>query len=200
MKIHSTLPEFPDHVYRRVVSWCCREIGLPVGKLSRATLAKSRNKYGGLAQYYYRDGTIGVRVTPSRLYDPLLCLVRVTAHEVAHVHLYVSRSTNNERSAEWFSWQVAVAFQADREQLTAEWFIPVRERAKQPIVSMVQKRADKATAMLAKWERKAKLAKTKVQQYRRKVNYYAKTAAKRSWRKAPLNLGVDPEAGTGHDE
>lgn len=39
MKLHNTT-DFPDYFLRRMVSWCCREIGLPVRYVQEATFRK----------------------------------------------------------------------------------------------------------------------------------------------------------------
>jgi ABC-type Fe3+-hydroxamate transport system substrate-binding protein len=43
----------------------------------------------------------------------------------------------------------------------------------------VDRRAARAAELLAAWERRLKMAKTKVGKYRRKVNYYGAVAARR---------------------
>ena len=186
MRVTSTIPDFPAHAYRRIVVWCCRQFDLPARQLRLATLARSRGRlWGGLAHSTRR---VGVRIRPERLADPLLTLVRITAHEIAHVYQGVEGSKTrrgggwggSEKTTEWFAWQLAVAFQENREQLMAEWFAPVVARPQRLVASIQERRADKTADMLTRWERKLKLAKTKVQAYRRKTNYYAKQAAKRN--------------------
>jgi hypothetical protein len=49
-----------------------------------------------------------------------------------------------------------------------------REYTPRPKRSLVEERADRAVAKVAEWERKAKLAKTKLKKYRAKVDRYTK--------------------------
>lgn len=83
--------------------------------------------------------------------------------------------------------RVLAAFEADRERLLAEWNAePLRAAAAlapepnpepqpaAPALSAAQRRAAKAATDLARWERKLKLAKTKVAKYRAKVKRYRK--------------------------
>lgn len=52
-------------------------------------------------------------------------------------------------------------------------------RAAQPRPSVREQRAAKAAAALERWQRKLKLAQTKVRQYKTRVSYYQTVAARR---------------------
>lgn len=49
---------------------------------------------------------------------------------------------------------------------------PKKEKPKADLKDFVSERHDKAAASLAKWEKKARLAKTKIAKYKRQVKYY----------------------------
>jgi hypothetical protein len=49
---------------------------------------------------------------------------------------------------------------------------PVRAASRKRVRTLLEKRADKAIEQLKRWERKQRLAKTKVAHYRQKVSYY----------------------------
>lgn len=77
---------------------------------------------------------------------------------------------------------VLAAFREQRDSLLTEWMAAPAERPAKPKATPQEKRAAKASAALDRWQRKAKLAATKIKQYRRKVAYYERTfgiAAKR---------------------
>lgn len=101
MKLINTTA-LPDHFLRRLVSWCCKQLGMPVRRVREAAF---RNGYGG-GRAYLGSGRIGVRVRPPRTLDQgwrddeeavnghaLRRLVEVTAHEVAHLYQYGERAT-----------------------------------------------------------------------------------------------------------
>lgn len=116
--------------------------------------------------------------------------VAILAHELEHARAYaVSRSwedrarLNHEPRVRAIDWRVLLAFRESRDALLAEWTKPVAEFTTVEVFklkpSIVDKRAARAAKLLADWERRLKLAKTKVTKYRRKVAYYGKAAAKR---------------------
>lgn len=135
--------------------------------------------------------------------DQVEALVAVTAHEIAHLCQYrdgrssrLDRERKSEHDARWHEVRALRDFRADREALLARWSamplviespeesdpLPVAAvalpKAKPPIV---ERRAAKAEADLARWLRKLKLAQTKVRGYKRRVAYYSKKqAAKRA--------------------
>lgn len=120
------------------------------------------------------------------VHDEWELFVAILAHELEHARCYaVSRSwderarLNHEPRVRAIDWRVLLAFREARETLLAEWTRPVAERPKKPKPSVVDRRAERAAKLLADWERRLKMAKTKVTKYRRKVSYYSKAAAKR---------------------
>jgi ABC-type Fe3+-hydroxamate transport system substrate-binding protein len=72
-----------------------------------------------------------------------------------------------------------LAFRESRETLLADWLREKPQRPAKPKPSVVDRRAERAAELLAAWERRLKMAKTKVSKYRRKVNYYGAVAARR---------------------
>lgn len=130
-------------------------------------------------------------------------LVHITAHELAHIRLgRIGNAKNNEHNADSIARYVTNLYLKDRDALMAQWRgtpgpiaepapmpepirLPVPEtpaaiaatspapEAKRP-PTLQERRAVKAAAMLAKWERKLKIAARKVKAYRRKCRYYAR--------------------------
>lgn len=122
--------------------------------------------------------------------DRFEAIVNVTAHGLAHHQLHRRRlrnpeaAPNNERNAETIARGVLQAFRENRATLLASWpsHVPQAKPAaiavKLDAVEARRKRAMenelKAHAQLAKWERKLKLAKTKIAKYQKRVRYYEK--------------------------
>jgi hypothetical protein len=72
-----------------------------------------------------------------------------------------------------------LAFRESRDTLLAEWLREKPQRPAKAKPSIVDRRAERAAKLLSRWERRLKMAKTKVTKYRRKVNYYGAVAARR---------------------
>ena len=195
MKLINTT-DIPTHLLRRLIGWVCKRLDLPVRYVREVALRKSKRRYGGLC----RGRRVGLRIgtasqfPAARLYgDPVVdreeCLVWIAAHELGHVAQIHERSrtrrqferTGNtggsERYVERLAQGVLDAFRTDRPALWAAWSAVPAPRAKVPTKTIVERRAEKARAMLERWQRKAKLATTKVKAYRRKVRYYEKRLA-----------------------
>lgn len=198
MKFTNTT-DFSSRFLRRMVAWCCREVGLKVRDLRRAKFCKTKfsawrghwpafSGFGG-------SGGITVRIGPDdrypvesfethgtrhpRLADRVEGLLSTTAHECYHVWQFLNRSFRgarfNEPAAINAETTALEKFRADREALLAAWNEPIAEAADAPPKpSLTEKRAAKAATDLARWRRKLKLAQTKVKHYTKKVNRYQK--------------------------
>jgi hypothetical protein len=98
-----------DRLLRGMVSWCCREMRLPVREISRAHFGnRSGSVWSGYAcfstrsirvmigpdrlfpvePYHYPGCTSDAYLTP-RVEDRLEALIAITAHELAHIRRYV---------------------------------------------------------------------------------------------------------------
>jgi hypothetical protein len=190
MKITNST-DWAVHFLRRMTSWCCRQVGLPASKLRAAQFRnRTTSSYSGHA--YCASGKIYCGIGPAShfplppdkrdgmagevLADRVEALVAITAHEVEHVNQYRSgrydklgrRLEANTRAVEV---RVLRAFRAEREALLAAW-VAEPARAAKPVVSLEERRAAKAAADLARWNRKLALAKTKVRKLQIRVRYY----------------------------
>lgn len=193
--------EWEDKFLRRMVSWCGQELGTPARLIRIAQFGQRSNRaYSGRA--FYSQRRILVRIGPASRYplqpdrrpgmcnvalaDRLEALVAVTAHEIYHLAAFYDRAhkqtngrrTSSEKTTRWFEAHVLLSFREKRAFLIEQWAAAgdadlVAPKKK----SVVELRAELATRMLSKWERKLKLAKTKVAAYRRKVRYYDKRQA-----------------------
>ena len=189
--------DWSDAFLRKMLSWVCKEIEYPRLKLRKIEFGNRTNcAYSGRA-WSCRD--ILVRVGPDSKFpcqarihgdgftvgtinDRLEALVKVTAHEVAHLD-NARRGNSSRRAGEWggserytdvAAKRVLMAFREKRAELEAAWAAndkPKAVRAKKP---KTQVRAENAFAKVAEWERKLKLAKTKLKQWQKKARYYEK--------------------------
>lgn len=150
---------------------------------------------------YPKEHTYGGRSAENgwpviQMNDAIDALVMIAAHEIFHVmenhtgkfKYSGSDRTKTEKRTEWETKRVLKIFQDNREQLLAEWMpaktpvpvtvvYPVPAAAADfapPTNAVVIKLRDKAKAMLEKWMRKMRMAKTKVAKYQRQVLYYEK--------------------------
>jgi hypothetical protein len=193
---------WPDTFLRRMVTWCREQIGLPARCVKAARFGATHRGFSGRA--YLQSFRIGVRVGcrerfpthfrvpgvdaadewPRILNDREEALVKVTAHELCHLDNYrlgdKTRGRNGCGGSEgWTQRQaekVLFAFRADRERLLAEWSAAAELVAADtpPRPSIVEKRAAKAAADLSRWQRKLRLAQTKVKKLKARVAYYTK--------------------------
>jgi hypothetical protein len=95
---------------------------------------------------------------------------------------------HNEGSAQMAERYAVKAFAANRDALLAKWRAglvetpPALAAESAPNfktllrASIRERRAAKAAAMLARWQRKLKLAKTKCRHYEKRCKYYARKA------------------------
>ena len=198
MKLKNTT-DFEPWFLRRMLSWCCQQMKEPVRVVRSATFRNSRASYGGVARPWLRAITVCVG-TPDRfpvsggtmsdlnghrieLADRLEALVWVTAHELAHIFQAIQKVKTrrsgapggSETATDWHARPVVEQFRIEREALLAQWSAPpiltLRAAAKPPLV---EQRHQKAMSDLARWERKLKLARTKVSKLRQRVTYYQK--------------------------
>jgi hypothetical protein len=120
------------------------------------------------------------------VHDEWELFVAILAHELEHARCYsIARDyterkrLNSEPRVRAVDWRALLAFRESRETLLAEWLREKPQRPAKPKPSAVDRRAARAAELLAAWERRLKMAKTKVGKYRRKVNYYGAVAARR---------------------
>jgi hypothetical protein len=120
------------------------------------------------------------------VHDEWELFVAILAHELEHARAYaVARNweerarLNHEPRVRAVDWRALLAFRESRETLLAEWLREKPQRPAKPKPSVVDRRAARAAELLASWERRLKMAKTKVSKYRRKVTYYGAVAARR---------------------
>lgn len=180
--------DWSDRFLRRMLTWCCNEIGYKVRDLRGVQFRNRKTKhYSGRAYLNQRRIVVSIAARefqrlmtcrahiagkPIILHNRLEALVKVTTHELAHLCQWRDgRRKLVEHDADWHAGHVLDLFRADHEQLIAAWSATA-ERPKAPAKSKQQVNADKAEQFLVTWQRKLKLAQTKVKQYRAKVRRY----------------------------
>lgn len=185
MKLKNTT-EWPDWFLRRMVAWCCRELGCSTAIIREAVFRNRKDRY--TSGHAWWGGKRGRFVVSSGLKSPvrLVELIKVTGHEVFHLKAdqdgirsrrFGRSSGSSEHQTEWHERRIYEAFEANRESLLAEWNEPPAARAKKPKPSIVEQRAAKVQADLDRWTRKLKLAQTKCKKLKAKARYYERSAA-----------------------
>ena len=182
---------FENHFLRRMVAWCAKQVEYPVSKVREAQFRnRTRRSYSGHA---YGSRRIVCSIGPASRF-PLLpdsrpgmsneivadreeALIAVTAHELTHLHQYLFRRDTgkkrwSELDARWHEVKALREFRANRDALLAEWSKAPAAKVAKPKPSIVEKRAAKAAADLARWNKKLKLAQTKVRKLKTRVRYY----------------------------
>lgn len=191
--------DFPDYFLRRLVAWCCCQSRLPVRAVKLAEFRNRCDNYSGHAYHSMRfvvsTGKAGFPMEADHregmggeiIADRIESLVAVTAHEIEHLcqyHENRSRTLHRRRRSEPVTRAHEVRclrlFRAHRDLLLAEWNAEPAVRTVGPNHTRQKKNEANARKLLATWERKLKLARTKVSAYRRKVRRYDCIAAARA--------------------
>jgi hypothetical protein len=209
MNITTRHPGYPKHVVRRATRWAAKQIGIEPSVLRSLTIeiGYRKSRYGGgWGGWYHHVGrrvqillprkpitypTSTAHNTAEREQgreagDEWELLVTILAHELEHARCYAvardyaeRRRLNSEPRVRAIDWRTLLAFRESREALLADWLRESPRRPAKPKPSVVDLRSARAAELLATWEKKLKLAKTKVAKYRRRVNYYGAVAARR---------------------
>lgn len=210
--------DWPDYYLRRMLSWVCKELEFPVRQIKNVEFGNRKTcDWSGRAWSYNR---ILVRIGPAdrfpcharvyrdgfsvgRIADRVEALVKVTAHEVAHL----DNGERGNRSRERGGWggserytdaaakRVLEAFRENRDALVAEWEKPPKCKPKKE-PGPVEKRALKAFSKEAEYEKKLASAKRLLAKWRKKANYYRKKYPdgdypEPSTERAPANLSPE---------
>jgi hypothetical protein len=188
-----------DAFLKAMYRWATKVAGID-RPLRQVQFTKCRGHYRGRA---WNSGRILVRVGPGpwphnaswrRSYKPqdgsddiiladaIEALVHITGHELGHIRDFRRGAGVSEVSADSRGRMVLRLFRENRDALLAAWSVKEKPARKTPTAgkSIQEKRAEKTQSMLAAWERKLKLAKTKVATYRRKAKYYERALAAKS--------------------
>ena len=199
MKIKNSTP-YPTHYLRRLTSWTCKQLGLPIKDVREVVFRNRSDKWFSGLSYsttgriicsiptVVNECRIGTGKRAVAISDKTEGIVWMTAHEAAHrLQKVLARdgrklSANKERDADAKAYIVLKRFRENRAELEAAWNKSLATRiASTHAPTLQEKRAAKARQMLLQWERKARLAKTKVAKYRKQARYYDKAlAAKRA--------------------
>jgi hypothetical protein len=187
MKLKNTT-DYPDHFLRRMVAWCCKQLECPPSIIREAAFRNRSDRYTSGHAYWAGRGRFVVssgKLAADRVKD----LVGVTAHEIFHLladsrgirtRRHGKSSGSSERQTNWHQHKVEALFVDKRETILGAWYAEPAARPAQPKPSVQDQRAAKAQAALDRWQRKLKLAQTKVRKLKQRAAYYEKViAAKR---------------------
>lgn len=200
--------DWSDHMLRRMVSWCCKELEMPVRMVTSAQFRQRQVKrFSGHAYHHNGRGRIVVSVAPDGFYpwtddgrsqgiigivrtmsDKTECLINITAHELRHVAAELDNERtrrrpecgSSERLTEMAAQKILETFRSNRESLLAEWNQPLIQREQKLRPDRVVLKLAQTQEMLNQWNRRLKLAQTKCRKYKIRMRYYERKAACRS--------------------
>ena len=193
MIVTNSITDYSNHFIRRMVMWCCKQINLHTKLVWKAQFRNRKTRaYSGHAWWSMR---ICVSIGPETFFPrhnsgyrgglpftyetQLECLIAVTAHELTHLRqysLHQHKGPGREAECEDVSQMVVKRFREQQSELLTMWHT---EPTQKPVISLIDKRAEKVTSDLNRWQRRLKLAQTKVKKLKQRVTYYErKTAAK----------------------
>jgi hypothetical protein len=192
--INST--DYSDQFLKKMLKWICRQLveSLPVnpkpdlfGQLHKVRFTNfygtsrgrawphrifirigSENKFPA-AEWFYHKSKVEARP------DRICGLIGTTAHELSHVLDYVQyrdmRRKYFENRAVWRGNDVVKKFLTDREALIEHWSRE-RKTVQKPVLSLQDQRFNKIQISLDRWQRKMKLAQTKIRKLKARAHYY----------------------------
>jgi len=180
MKVISEIKNCDKFFLRRMLGWIAKELEIPCKKIVQARFDYCKLQWN--ARHMGR-GSFCVSVGDDNSY-PLKYKKRIKEDFFAdEVELLVYMSSfliqsltrNSDRSKCNFSSNYCLKkFREKRSQLIFDWCKPEKIREKKEPVPLLEKRKNKVKLALEMWERKMKLAKTKVAKYKKKLAYYEK--------------------------
>lgn len=201
MKIYNSNKAFSDAFLRRMTSWCAKQIGMPVNYLKRAVFRNSRTAFGGCARQWCSQITVCVGNKSQfpvaceshyrqgeKFVDQIEAVVAVTAHELFHIeagrlgspHYQSTRGYGRRRghSSEAVTCKeelrVLDLFRQQRDWLMCHWLTEPVELTEMPQPTLIDRRKAKVESDLLRWQRKLKLAKTKVRKLEQSLARYQK--------------------------
>lgn len=199
MKITDTTGHYSDRFIKKLIQFCCKTLGMPANWITRVDFRGRTDGYvcgrawwGGRILIRFDKTNNGPhhwtrRVVDVQCPDLISTIVFVAAHECQHVMNYNDGSHNKLTKARDLEPHcdrrgkfVMLKFLEKREALLKEWTgeptilqetVVVEEVKPEPSPKLLKAQAD-----LARWQKKLKLAKTKVKKYERKLKYHQKKA------------------------
>lgn len=195
MKLKTSIAGFTPWFLRRMTAWCAKEIELPMRQVKVAVFRNSRSLWGGCARCWRGQITLCVakvitgphptrthrnRFSVGVLADRMEILIHVTAHELAHIYQYVEKAKTRiggslgggEEATDHLAAAVLAKFRQERDALLNAWNVEPAQGLRGPVLSVTERRALKAQKDLDRWQRRLKLAQTKVRKLKRRVAYY----------------------------
>lgn len=142
--INST--DWPNHFLRRMISWCCQQIGLRNRLVWKAQF-RNRKTRGYSGHAWWPSMRICVSIGPESFFPRhisgyrgglpftyetrLECLVAVTAHELVHLRqysLHQHKGPGREAECEDLSQMVTKRFREQQTELLATWNVKPIEK------------------------------------------------------------------------
>lgn len=176
MKVSSELKNCDKFFLRRMLGWIAKEIEVPCKSIRMADYKYIKGVYRGR---HKASGHIIIGVNDETEYpyhskdltyaDEIELLVWLSGWMVKGL----AHRADNAQCRSASRWCLK-KFREKRSDLIFDWCKPEVVREKKKPVPLLEKRKVKVEKALAEWERKFKLAETKVAKYKKKLAYYEK--------------------------
>jgi hypothetical protein len=203
MKLTNTT-KWSDTFLRRMVSWACKEVGYPVRNIRLAKIVEDRG-WGATGSSNWsnhtKDGSLTIKSgTKTEFSDQdkhelerIAHMVYVTAGQIFYLHSrhvghkiadHGTSQASRRRKTKEVATRIRESFTAHGKQLIDKWNKPRARKKEDPNKSCLpkqtpkEKKVEAAKKMLATWERKNRLAQTKVKTWQKNIVLLERAAAK----------------------
>lgn len=183
MKVISSLADYDKFFVHKLFSWVCKEQDVKTSEFTVVEVMEAKGLSIWRGKWLKGHGirleiSLGQVTDAKRGYtcsDPVETMVAGFTWMVVQHRLWKTKYKGQRRPRCYASiGPMLKILRENRAALFEAWCKPEKIRAIKPKKSLVERRADHAAKMLAKWERNLKLAKTKVKAWSKKVAYYKK--------------------------
>lgn len=172
MRVVSELKDYDRFFLRKLLGWVCREVEVSHRKVKLVTFGPTNRIWscrGNLLHFKIElspEMQFPYRYRKETFADPVEFFVYMAGWLIGSA----GRISPPKSAAKI----CLTRFRKDRPKLFQAWIAPEKIRPKKPSLSLVETRKKKVEEALRSWERKFRLAKTKVAKYKKKLAYYEK--------------------------
>lgn len=185
--------DIPDTMLKRMIAWTMKEMEIPKEWLNQITFRNRSRCFSGRAwwrkgrivcsidnQYPRKYSRYGHSCTFETRIEALLFLL---AHELFHIHQgrkgLLTRYARREETADLAGHRILKAFRDNQTELLQDWDRRRKTKPK-PVVDNELLQWEACKAKLKEWQRKHKLAQTKVKRYLKELKRIEKRILTRS--------------------
>lgn len=177
--------EYPDHFLRRMIAWICRELDMPFRQFQAVSFGNRAKTFSGRYQYARNAVATSISISPELSYpysdarhkfnDRHDCFVAWTAEVLYAAHCGAngeSVGVIRNRLGQKKGRQALAAYRENYLALLITWYAAPKAKPTKTKPNIIEQRAAKTAEDLQRWQRKLKLAQTKVRKLKQRANYY----------------------------